>query len=66
MGRGDKLPASLLRCDPAARKLLLTRKPFLVKDWDTTVPGAVTDGVVVDPPGQEGMRKQVLTIGQKY
>ena len=42
------------RCDPAARKLLLTTKPLLVKeeftvvkDWDTAVPGAVPEGVVV-------------------
>ena len=51
---GDKLQARVLRLEPARRRLLLTTKPILVKqqftvvkDWDTAVPGAVTEGVVV-------------------
>ena len=51
---GDKLPARVLRLDPAKRRLLLTTKPILVKeqftivgDYDTAVPGTITEGVVV-------------------
>merc|ERR1719228_760331 len=51
---GDKLPARVLRLDPASKQLHLTTKPILVKeeftivkDYDTAVPGTVTEGVVV-------------------
>jgi len=51
---GDKLPARVLRLNPASKQLHLTTKPILVKeeftivkDYDTAVPGTVTEGVVV-------------------
>jgi len=51
---GDKLQARVLRLNPAERRLHLTTKPILVrenftvvKDYETAVPGTVTEGVVV-------------------
>ena len=51
---GDKLQARVLRLDPEQRKLHLTTKPILVretftvvKDYETAVPGTITEGVVV-------------------
>ena len=51
---GDKLQAKVLRLNPANRQLHLTTKPILdkeqftiVKDYDSAVPGTITEGVVV-------------------
>ena len=51
---GDKLQARVLRLNPAERKLHLTTKPILVRekftvvgDYESAVPGTVTEGVVV-------------------
>jgi len=51
---GEKYPAKVLKMDPANNKLHLTTKPILVKeqfdivkDFETAVPGTITEGVVV-------------------
>jgi len=51
---GDKLMARVLRMNPANKQLHLTTKPILVKeeftivgDYDSAVPGTITEGVVV-------------------
>lgn len=51
---GQILPARVLRLDPTKNKLDVTTKPILVKeeftivkDYDSAVPGTVTEGVVV-------------------
>jgi len=51
---GDKLPARVLRLNPDKKQLHLTTKPILVKeefnivkDYDTALPGTITEGVVV-------------------
>ena len=51
---GDKLQARVLRLNPEEKKLHLTTKPILVrekftvvKDYETAVPGTITEGVVV-------------------
>jgi len=51
---GDKLSAKVLRLNPEKRQLHLTTKPILVKeeftivkDYDSAIPGTITEGVVV-------------------